>query len=107
MATTMKPDFYKRWKRDWCRTTVRFLNEPIYEYKEKIIMSEDTKIEVQKDALEEIRDIFEELRAIETLEYHNKNLLALDDPKRSIYKSKRLSQAIEILEHYVQRTVFF
>lgn len=65
------------------------------------------KIKVEKDAMQEIHGTLEEVRAIETLEYHNKNHLAFDNNKRSIHKIALLNDAIDTVEAYIKRQTFF
>ncbi len=65
-------------------------------------MGEDNKIAVFKDALEEIRGDLEVVRAMETLEYHNRNYLASNVPRRSRERIEVLTKAIETLNSYLK-----
>ena len=58
-------------------------------------------INVCKDALAEMFGIAEEIKAIEVLEYHNKNHLALDDPRRSRNKIALLDKILETIGSYL------
>lgn len=60
-------------------------------------MSENETVTVSKDKLIEIFDITEEVRAIETLEYHNKNRLSGNDASRSRKKIELLTEAMNSL----------
>ena len=102
MVIQTKPAFYERWSCGRDRIAARILQNPMYEYKEKP-MSEGDKKEVTLDFLKELSGIIEEVRAIEVLEYHNKNHLAFDTPKRSSHKIALLDKAFNILSFHVKK----
>ena len=56
-----------------------------------------SKIEIPKDALEEILSDVEIVRSIETLEYHDKNFLSGQTNTRSREKINMLTKIIETI----------
>lgn len=65
------------------------------------------KIQVVKTGIEEAFAALEQVRAIETLEYHNMNHLAFDIPKRNTHKRQLLQDAIDILGNYVKPVIYY
>lgn len=49
---------------------------------------------------EKLKEIIEQLLAVESLEYHDKNLLSGDNKTRCEWKQKQFRQALMILEKY-------
>lgn len=67
-------------------------------------MEEDVTVNIKKIVLKEIYSILEQIRSIETLEYHNCNHLAVTNPgERSALKIDLTTTAINILDPFVKR----
>lgn len=60
-------------------------------------MAEKDKITVSRDALKEVVGIIEESRAIQTLEYHDKNRLSGSNESRSRAQIELLTDALNKL----------
>lgn len=60
-------------------------------------------MKVEKKDLDRVYGNLEQVRAIETLEYHNRNHLAFDIPKRAVHRIDLLTEAIEIMHKYCER----
>ena len=65
-------------------------------------MSENETVIVSKDKLKEIFGITEEVRAIQTLEYHNKNRLSGSNESRSRKQIDLLTEALCMLSDVIQ-----
>lgn len=64
-------------------------------------MSEKNKVLLSKDLLKEIFSTLEEVRAIETLEYQDKNYLSGNNESRSREKIASLTDVIDTLKSAV------
>jgi hypothetical protein len=60
-------------------------------------MTESDMVYCRKDKLKEVIGIVEEVRAIETLEYHDKNNLSGNDESRSRNKIDLLTESLLLL----------
>lgn len=57
-------------------------------------MAEKELVQISKDKLKELFGIIEEVRAIQTLEYHNKNHLSGSNESRSRIQIDLLTEAL-------------
>lgn len=64
-------------------------------------------ITVDRYGIEEVYSKLEQVRAIETLEYHNMNHLAFDVSKRNTHKRELLQDALDVLGNYVKKQTYY